>query len=60
MMEIVDTLLVSYNPSNGDENEVLIVGRKPKGREANIVNAFQGEEAVELYKKLTTVRGKNE
>lgn len=56
MIEIIDTLLVSYNPSNGDGNEVLIVGRKSKGREANIVNAFQGEKAVELYKKLTTVQ----
>jgi hypothetical protein len=33
---------------------VLIVGRRGKEKEIDIINAFQGEEAEELYRKLTT------
>ena len=48
---MVKTLLVSYD----SDNAVLIVGSKNKKRQAlvDIVNAFQDEEAHELYKKLT-------
>ena len=46
-----DTILVSYRSNNGDY-PVLIVGRKRPNESIEIVNAFQGEEAIELYKKL--------
>ena len=45
-----DVLLV------GRTNDVLIVGRKRKGNALEVINAFQGEEAEELYKRLTTVK----
>ena len=44
-------LLVSYEFSNNDNTGVLIVGEKD-GNKMNILNAFQGEEAMELFKKL--------
>lgn len=47
-----DTFLVSFDYKHGDI-PVLIVGRKEKG-EIDIINAFKGEEAKELYQKLTT------
>lgn len=47
-----DTFLVSFDYSHGNI-PVLIVGRKDKGG-LNIINAFKGEEAKELYQKLTT------
>ena len=42
-----DTLLVSVS------GDVLIVGRKAAGYTPIVINAFQGEEARELYRKLT-------
>lgn len=46
-----DTFLVSFDYTHGDI-PVLIVGRKGKGG-IDIINAFQGKEAEELYQKLT-------
>ncbi len=56
MKSITDTLLVSIDlqPINGG-NSVLIVGRKRPNQSVEIVNAFQGEDAIKLYKSLTTV-----
>lgn len=47
-----DTFLVSFDYAHGDI-PVLIVGCRGKEKEIDIVNAFQGDEARELYKKLT-------
>lgn len=48
----IDVLLVSYDNISNDK-PVLIVGRKGARESVQIVNAFQDEEAEELYKKLT-------
>lgn len=56
----IDTLLVSYDNISNDK-PTLIVGRKMEsgGRAlVKIVNAFQDEEAEELYKKLTSQTGR--
>lgn len=50
-------ILVSWDFSNGRDKSVLIVGEQTNGR-VNILNAFQGEEARELYKRLTTQKEK--
>lgn len=52
-MKLTDSLLISIDFTHGKDNTVMIVGRKPVGQPVNIVNAFQGEEAIELWKKLT-------
>ena len=52
--EISDTLLVSCDSTNGVDVAVLIVGRKRPGQEIEIVNAIQGKDAVDLYRKLVT------
>ena len=49
----IDILLVSYDNVSNDK-PVLIVGRKGARGPVQIINAFQDEEAEELYKKLTT------
>ena len=50
----LDTFLVSFNPCTRNDDEILIVGRKiPGKKDATIINAFHGKEAVELYEKLT-------
>lgn len=51
-MKDSDTLLVGYDKSSGHDVAILIVGRKAPGEAVEIVNQFQGEEAVELYSKL--------
>lgn len=52
----IDVLLVSYDNVSNDK-PVLIVGRKGKRGPVQIINAFQDEEAEEIYRKLTTKEG---
>lgn len=56
MNKTEDSVLVGF----GFESEVLIVGRKRKNQSVEIINAFQGEEALELWKKLTEREDKDE
>lgn len=49
MKNLSDTLLV------GRSGNILIVGRRRLNNESvEIINAFQGDEAKELYEKLIT------
>lgn len=59
MTGITDTILVSFDFTHGKDKSVLIVGRKTPGQVVDIINAFQGEEAEELYKKLVTKKGES-
>ena len=54
---MVDSLIISIDTTNGKDNTVLIVGRKTVGQQVEIVNAFQGEEALKLYSQLTVKNG---
>ena len=56
MANLSDTLLVSISFSDKDTG-ALVVGRKRKNQSIEIINAFQGEEALDLYKKLITKKG---
>ena len=56
MAKISDTLLVAIDFHDPDHG-VLVVGRKKPKQAIEIVNAFQDEEALELYKKLVTKKG---
>lgn len=51
-MSKVDSILVSFD----EDQAILLVGRKTPGEVVEIVNAFQGDEARELYRKLTEKR----
>ena len=53
----IDVLLVSYDNVSNDK-PTLIVGRKEPRGAVKIINAFQDEEAEELYKKLTIQTGR--
>ncbi len=55
MENVSDTFLVSFDYAHGDI-PVLIVGRRGIKKEIDIINAFKGEEAKELYQKLTTTK----
>ena len=52
---MVGSVIVSYDNQSNDI-PILIVGRKRKNQSVEIINAFQGDEATELYKRLTTVK----
>ena len=51
-MKINESLLVGVDFTNGEDVGVLIVGRKRPNQSVDIINAFQGKEAEELYNKL--------
>lgn len=53
-----DTVLVSFNRESPYSDPILIVGRKRKNESIDIINAFQGKEALDIYEKLTTVKKK--
>ena len=51
---MTDTILIGVDLADYDDTGVLIIGRKRMNQSVEIINAFQGEEAKELYKKLIT------
>ena len=51
-MKTNESLLVGVDFTNDEDSSVLIVGRKRPNQSVDIINAFQGKEAEELYKKL--------
>lgn len=51
-MNICGSLLVGYSFNSDGGNPVLIVGKKDPRKAVEVINAFDGDEAVELYKKL--------
>ena len=53
---LTDTLLVSINASTNGDETVLLVGRKRLNESVEIVNAFQGKDAMDLYEQLITVK----
>ena len=58
-----DVLLVSFARENPNSDPVVIVGRRRMNESVDIINAFEGKEALDIYEKLTTVNkdgGKNE
>ena len=47
--------IVAWDFSHGEDIDVLIVGEQ-KNNTMNIINAFQGQEARDIYEKLSTVK----
>lgn len=47
-----DAILIGYDCSLNKETAVLIVGRKRENQSVEIINAFDGKEATEMYNKL--------
>ena len=51
-MKNTDTILVSFSFVKTKEDGVLIVGRKEEGKPVDVLSAFKGKEALELYERL--------
>lgn len=47
------SLIVSLSFSPSKKDAVLIVGKKEPGKDVEIVNAFEGDNAFALYELLT-------
>ena len=47
-----ETLLIGYDYNPPKDNAVLIVGKRRINGSTEIINAFGGNEAKELYEKL--------
>lgn len=54
MAKISESLIIGVDFSENGDTGVLIVGRQTNGK-VDVINAFQGTDAKELYDKLTTV-----
>lgn len=50
-MKSTDSVIVSWDFSRGKDVGVLIVGSQKNGQ-IEVINAYQGAEAYELYRKL--------
>ena len=57
MNSLNDTLLVSIDIREGG-SVLMLVGRKRKGEMLEIINTVQGEEAKDIYNRLTTKKEK--
>ena len=56
---ITNSVVVAFDHDEKRDNAVLIVGQKNAKVDIQIINAFSGDEAKELWKKLTTKKENN-
>lgn len=47
------SFIVSWDFNHGDDKDLVIVGERSNG-ELKIINGFQGQEARNIYEKLST------
>ena len=52
-MRTTSSIIVRYDASETGDEPILLVGKKNQNETIKIINAFQGEEARDLWKKLT-------
>lgn len=52
-MRTTSSIIVSYDASENGDEPILLVGKKNPNEIIKIINAFQGKEAKDLWKKLT-------
>ena len=50
---MAESILVSYESSNGEDTAILLVGKKKPKKDVEIINAFKGKAAVDLWEQLT-------
>ena len=54
MNETHGSVIVSWDFSHNGDKHVLLVGRKMPKHDVEVINAFQGKEAHDIYDKLMT------
>ena len=53
---VCGAVIVSWDFSHEKDKAILVVGRKTPKHDVEVVNAFQGQEALDIYKKLMDVK----
>lgn len=56
--KLQDVLLVSFARENPSSDPIVIIGRRRMNGSTDIINAFEGKEALDIYEKLTTANKK--
>lgn len=56
--EFTTALIIGFDKRD-DDKAVLIVGRQDEKHNVQIINAFQGEEAIDIYNILITKKAQN-
>lgn len=54
MAKISEAIVVSIDYDESQNNGILLVGRKKGKGPVEIINAFLGQEALDIYKKLVS------
>lgn len=54
MENTAGALLVSWSFSGPEDTHILLVGRKTPKEDVDVINAFQGQDAHDIYEILTT------
>ena len=52
--------LVSFDFAESGDAKIALVGRQKENKAIEVINAFAGDEAAALYKKLTTKKLKGD
>lgn len=47
--------IVSWDFTHGTDKAILLVGNKVNGK-MEVINGFQGQEAIDIYEKLSKVK----
>ena len=58
-VETSGAVIVSWDFSHGDDNDILIVGKQGRHMTVDVINAFRGEEAHIIFNKLTSVKNEH-
>ena len=56
--KLQDVLLVSFARENPSSDPIVIIGRRRMNGSTDIINVFEGKEALDIYEKLTTANKK--
>lgn len=51
--KLTDTMLVSFHRESPTSEPILLIGRKRMNESMEIINAFKGQKAIDIYNSLT-------
>ena len=57
MADTHGALIVSWDFSHDGDKHILLVGRKTPRADVEVINAFQGQDAHDIYEILTEKKG---
>jgi hypothetical protein len=55
-MQPYGAVIVSWDFSHGKDKTIVLVGKQNNGK-VDVINAFQGQDAIDIYNKLTGKKG---